>query len=95
MISGDEIAESTVTGEPLDYKKAEIFCRVNAAQRVDIIEKLKEAGETVATVGYSDSDYDLVAHADLGITSLENTTGSVYEASGLIVRDDNFHRSLK
>ena len=90
MISGDEIAESTVTGEPLDYKKAEIFCRVNAAQRVDIIEKLKEAGETVATVGYSDSDYDLVAHADLGITSLENTTGSVYEASGLIVRDDNF-----
>ena len=90
MISGDEIAESVVTGEPLDYKKAEIFCRVNAAQRVDIIEKLKEAGETVATVGYSDSDYDLVAHADLGITSLENTTGSVYEASGLIVRDDNF-----
>ena len=57
---------------------------------MDIIEKLKEAGETVATVGYSDSDYDLVAHADLGITSLENTTGSVYEASGLIVRDDNF-----
>ena len=90
MISGDEIAECAVTGEPLDYKKAEIFCRVNAAQRVDIIEKLKEAGETVATVGYSDSDYDLVAHADLGITSLENTTGSVYEASGLIVRDDNF-----
>lgn len=90
MISGDEITESTVTGEPLDYTKAEIFCRVNAAQRVTIIEKLKEAGETVATVGYSDSDYEPVAHADLGITSLENTTGSVYEASGLIVRDDNF-----
>lgn len=90
MISGDAISESAVTGEPLDYTKAEIFCRVNAAQRVSIVDSLRQAGETVAVVGYSDSDYEIITHADLGITSLENTTGCVYEASGLIVRDDNF-----
>lgn len=90
MISGDTIAESSLTGEKPNYTDAEIFCRVSAAQRITIIDELKAAGETVAVVGYSDNDYEMVTHADLGITSLENTTGCVYEASGLIVRDDNF-----
>ena len=90
MISGDTIAESSLTGEKPNYTDAEIFCRVSAAQRITIIDELRAAGETVAVVGYSDNDYEMVTHADLGITSLENTTGCVYEASGLIVRDDNF-----
>lgn len=90
MISGDMITESSVTGESIDYTKAEIFCRVSAVQRMTIIDELRKAGETVAVVGYNDNDYEMITHADLGITSLENTTGCVYEASGLIVRDDNF-----
>ena len=90
MISGDAIAEAAVTGEKIDYTGAEIFCHVSASQRVEIIDELRRAGQTVAVVGNSDSDYEPVSHADLGITSLENTTGCVYEASGLIVRDDNF-----
>ena len=90
MISGDAIAEALVTGEKIDYTKAEIFCHVSASQRVGIIDELRRAGEIVAVVGNADSDYETVSHADLGITSLENTTGCVYESSGLIVRDDNF-----
>lgn len=90
MISGDDMAQALVTGERIDYTRAEIFCHVSASQRVEIIDGLRSAGETVAVVGNTDSDYETVSHADLGITSLENTTGCVYEASGLIVRDDNF-----
>lgn len=90
MITGDDMREAVLLGETLDYSSAEIFSHITAAQKLEVIDRLREAGETVAAIGHTDADFETLCHCDLGITSLENTTGCIYDASGLIVGEDNF-----
>ncbi len=90
MISGDDIRCAAINDEAPDYKKAEIFCSVTDEQKLTIVDNLKAGGEKVAVFGNDSSEYDLLRLSDLGITSLAKTTGCVYEASGLIIREDNF-----
>lgn len=90
MITGDDMREAVLLGETLDYSSAEIFSHITAAQKLEILDRLRAAGETVAAIGHTDGDFETLCHCDLGITSLENTTGCIYDASGLIVGEDNF-----
>lgn len=90
MINGEMMRREALGGEALDYTSAEIFSHVDAEQKSEIIDKLKASGEIVAVYGRGDSDYDMINRCDIGITSLENTTGCIYESSGLIVAQDNF-----
>lgn len=90
MITGDEVSEALISGEQPDYSSAEIFSNVTSARKPAIIEGMKNSGEIVAVYGRSDTDYEMLCRSDLGITSLENTTGCIYENSGLIVAEDSF-----
>ena len=90
MITGEQLADIKYGNETADLTKTEIFSHITEAQRLEIIDLLRSQGETVAVVGNTDSDYEAVSRCDLGMTSLQNTTGCVYEACGLVVRDDNF-----
>ena len=89
MITGDEMREAVRSGVQLDYTHAEIFSNITSAQRTGIVEILQEKGEIVAAVGYTDEDYELITKSDLGITTLQKTTGSIYEASGLVTSEDS------
>ncbi len=90
MISGDDIRKAAENGETPDYTSAEIFCGISEEQKLAIVKGIKSQGGTVAAFGHSDSDYELLRSSDLGITSLAKTTGCIYEASGLVIREDNF-----
>ncbi|MBR4306216.1 MAG: hypothetical protein IKT78_05160, partial [Ruminiclostridium sp.] len=90
MITGNAMREAREQGIQLDYSNAEIFSNITSSQRLEIVDELRKNGETVATVGYDGDDYELINRCDLGITSLQKTTGSIYEASGLVTSEDNF-----
>ncbi len=90
MITGEMLREAELSESAPDFSKAEIFSNITLAQKPAIIEGLRGAGETVACIGFDDSQYDTVTRSDLGITSLDSTTGSLYEACGLVMSDDSF-----
>lgn len=90
MITGDAMREANARGTQLDYSHAEIFSNITSEQKLEIIDILRGNGEIVAAVGYTDADYELMQKCDLGITSLQKTTGCIYEASGLVTSEDNF-----
>ncbi len=90
MITGDMLRIAELKGETLDFSRAEIFGNITLTQKPAIIEGLKKAGEITACIGFDDSQYDTVIRSDLGITSLDSTTGSLYEACGLIMSNDSF-----
>lgn len=89
MITGDAIRVAEKNDINLDYSHAEIFSNITSAQRTEIINRLRAKGEIVAAVGYTDEDYELITGCDLGITNLQKTTGSIYEASGLVTSEDS------
>ncbi len=89
MITGEALREAEKGNMNLDYTHAEIFSNITSAQRIQIAEILGKNGEIVAAVGYTDDDYELVTSCDLGITTLQKTTGSIYEASGLVTSEDS------
>ncbi|MCH5325165.1 MAG: cation-transporting P-type ATPase [Eubacterium sp.] len=90
MITGEMLREAELSGERPDFAKAQIFSNITLAQKPAIIDGLRDAGETVACIGFDDAQYDTVIRSDLGITSLDSTTGSLYEACGLVMSDDSF-----
>ncbi len=90
MITGDMLREAELSGSEPDFSHAEIFSNITLSQKPMIIDGLRKAGETVACIGFDDSQYDTVTRSDLGITSLDSTTGSLYEACGLVMSDDSF-----
>lgn len=89
MITGDAMRIAEKNELNLDYSHAEVFSNITSAQKSEIVKKLREKGEIVAVVGYTDEDYNLITECDLGITSLQKTTGSIYEASGLVTSEDS------
>ena len=90
MITGNAMREAAEQGTQLDYSNAEIFSNITSEQKTQIVDILRQNGEIVAAVGYTDADYELLQRCDLGITSLQKTTGCIYEASGLVTSEDNF-----
>jgi Ca2+-transporting ATPase len=89
MITGDALREAAKGKMNLDFAHAEVFSNITTAQKTEIVDILRKNGEIVAAVGYTDEDYELITSSDLGITTLQKTTGSVYEASGLVTSDDS------
>lgn len=90
MITGDAMREANSKGIQLDYGNAEIFSNITSEQKLEIVDILRKNGEIVAAVGYTDADYELMQKCNLGITSLQKTSGCIYEASGLVTSEDNF-----
>lgn len=90
MVTGEDLQEGVIEGKTQEIASAHIFGGVTGEQKRLIIKRLQESGKIVAAYGRSDEDYDTVTAADLGITSLEQTSGSVYEACGLIIAQDSF-----
>lgn len=89
VITGKQITEAQSSGAQLDFN-ADIYAKISTEQKRYVIEKMKENGEIVAMTGTRTADAEALEAADVGITISQHSAGSAYEASDVIMNDDNF-----
>ncbi len=89
-ITGKQISQSVKYGSELKFD-ADIYAKVTPEQKLYILDQLKKQGEVVAMTGTRTTDAEALELADVGITIAQHTAGSAYEASDIIMNDDNLH----
>lgn len=87
-ITGKQISESVKYGSELTFD-ADIYAKVTPEQKLYILDRLKKQGEIVAMTGTRTTDAEALELADIGITISQHTAGSSYEASDIIMNDDD------
>ncbi len=87
-ITGKQISDSVKYGNDLMFD-ADIYAKVTPEQKLYIMDRLKKQGEVVAMTGTRTTDAEALEKADVGITISQHTVGSTYEASDIIMNDDN------
>lgn len=89
IISGYQIEESITNDIPLDIRQYDIFARITPRQKTQIISMLEKSGEKVAVTGRDVSDAGYLENADIGISTIQSSTGAALDASDLLLNDDN------
>ena len=87
-ITGKQISESVKYGSELMYD-ADIYAKVTPEQKLYILDRMKKQGEVVAMTGTRTTDAEALELADVGITISQHTAGSTYEASDIIMNNDD------
>ncbi|MBE6889663.1 MAG: cation-transporting P-type ATPase [Ruminococcaceae bacterium] len=87
-ITGKQISDSVKYGSEMTFD-ADIYAKVTPEQKLYILDNLKKQGEVVAMTGTRTTDAEALELADVGITIAQHTAGSAYEASDIIMNDDN------
>lgn len=86
MVSGERLRSGRVP----DFRRVEIISHITDLEKPDVIDAMRKSGEIVAVYGSTNSQYNMMKHSDFGITSLENTSGCIYDAADLITANDSF-----
>lgn len=89
-ITGKQISQSVKYGSELQFD-ADIYAKVTPEQKLYILDQLRKQGEVVAMTGTRTTDAEALELSDVGITIAQHTAGSAYEASDIIMNDDNLH----
>lgn len=90
-IMGEQLAEAQLSGMSPDITDINIFAHVSATRKSEILRLLQERGEIVAITGDTATDSDVLEQANIGVTRQQNVSGAAYEASDLLVNDDDFN----
>lgn len=90
VITGEQIKNAELNGVKLDYSSTNIFAGITPDQKLKIVKQLQDSGEIVAIAGETTADGALLQQADVGITMVQNASGVAYEASDILMNDDNF-----
>lgn len=95
IITGDMLKSAEEYGEPLDLSDVNIFAEITQKQKAEVIRRLQSAGEIVAITGENAGESELLEQADIGITMSQSSSGATFEASDLLMNDDNFDRVVE
>ena len=89
VMTGRELGQPHTDGHA-GLDRVTVFARVEPAQKVQIVERLQEAGHVVAVTGDGVNDAPALVRADLGVAMGRNGTDVAREAADLVITDDNF-----
>jgi calcium-translocating P-type ATPase len=91
VISGERLRKLSNAELQLALDAREIlFARVNADQKLRIVDALKRKGEIVATTGDGVNDAPALRRADIGIAMGVSGTDVARESAHMVLLDDNF-----
>ena len=86
---GTAAAIAEQVGIPPDREDA-VHARVEPADKLRLVERLQDRGETVAVTGDGINDSPALRRADVGISMGRSGTEAAREASDVVLTDDNF-----
>lgn len=90
VMTGEAFAKMTDHERDEAIKNISIFSRVKPAQKLLIVNALKDNGEVVAMTGDGVNDAPALKSAHIGISMGKRGTDVAREASSIVLLDDNF-----
>ena len=88
-VTGDQLKRYRLLGETPDLTDVNVFAKVTASQRCEIVRMLQEQGEIVAMTGNGIDDIEVLEQADVGIVTNGTACPAATESSDLIMNDQN------
>ena len=92
MLTGDKSGAAEQMGRMAGVQ--EILSQLTPAQKVESIEKLKEAGETVAMIGDGVNDAPCLAAADVGVAMGARGSDAAIEQAEVVLMNDKLENFL-
>lgn len=92
VVTGLDLKRAMAGGEEelRRLAQANVFARIEPAQKVEIVEILQRAGHFVAMTGDGVNDAPALRRADIGVAMGRDGTDVARDAADLIITDDNF-----
>ena len=90
VLTGDELQLRLAQGERAFLDDLDAVARASPAQKVLLVEALRQAGHTTAVTGDGVNDVPALKAADIGIAMGLRGTQSAREVASIILLDDNF-----
>ena len=90
VLSGDELQSRLQEGERAFLVELDVVARATPAQKVLLVEAMREGGRITAVTGDGVNDVPALKAADIGIAMGQRGTQSAREVAAIVLMDDNF-----
>lgn len=90
ILSGDEVEARLRDGERAFLDDIDVVARATPAQKVMLVEAMREGGRVTAVTGDGVNDVPALKAADIGIAMGLRGTQSAREVAAIVLMDDNF-----
>ena len=90
VLSGDEMQTRLQEGEREFLNELDVVARATPAQKVLLVEAMREGGRVTAVTGDGVNDVPALKSADIGIAMGRRGTQSAREVAAIVLMDDNF-----
>ena len=95
VMAGDELAALSESELAKRVGQVKVFARIKPAQKLAIVNALKNAGEVVAMTGDGVNDAPALKAAHIGIAMGQRGTDVAREAASMVLLDDDFGAIVK